>query len=160
MENIVDLIKRAAKTGSSEFSMEFVKSLAKIEQSIEENYISEDLLNKIQKKWDVLGFLSLNDIKNRNNLAIAYEIETKNCILTDFNKRFGKEIDSVSKYFFEDRVERVVFPIIARLFYKLTDESDMEICEINKIVNKIHEKVINTDEEGEFVLSFCENFEL
>lgn len=92
-------------------------------------------------RWNNLGFV--DGFKNVRNLSLAFEYLADNLLKLKNN---------------EFAVEKISFPIVRRIFERLTDENDMEIETIKKYVDDILHKLINI--EAEFCASFSEKYEL
>lgn len=123
----------------------FVTSLGRSYDVINEP-ISDEIVNSLIQKWDI--FLDSNNgndgnILNKRNLSIAYEYSF-NYMVNNISMNFGKD--------------RMVLPIIRRIFEGKTGENDMNIYDIFNICERIITDLNNVDIDAYFCAKFSDSF--
>ena len=91
-------------------------------------YISNKNINNIIDKW-VNKYKFAVDFKNKRNLSIAFEYLE---IILEKETYGVKILD----------IKLISFPIVRRIFERITDEKDLEIKKIKKYVDNILDYII------------------
>ncbi len=108
---------------------------------------TEEQFQYIINRW-VEKLPIAKEFKNQRNLSIAFEYASSILIKNG----------SYNKY--KTIIEVIIYPIIRRIFERLTDETDMVIEVIKEYVDDIFNKLINSDIEAEMCSLFSNIFTL
>lgn len=120
-----------------------VNSLGGTYNLINEEPLNE-IINELITKWELFnsGFV------NRRNLSIAFEYS--------FNKI--SELNENNTRFVMQEKDKLILPIIRRIFTNNTGENDIEISSIFEKCDSIIEQLRNVDIEAYFCSKFSESF--
>jgi len=124
--------------------------------------LKEQNSSELITKWETIGFLS--NAKNKRNLALACEFSALHLL------------DNIEKY--NDEITTLTHPVIVRIFSGIEQDLPAELIfdKVVQIIIRLSAKLItyqttevwnnrnpnldNKDIETEFVVDFCDNFQL